>query len=170
MIRVPAFSFQRSRHLASLLYWRPGMDLWLDERLHSMQPRIVVVWIKESFCGLMRGCVIWREVFNIRRDWETWREVAFDATSNSGHVIQREPLRPEERDLERGCLTWGDLERLEERMLSRRSDMYVERGWVVRIEEGVQDSLHESYDRRCSLDLFIWLKQGWPELVSFFIF
>ena len=48
--------------------------------------------------------------------------------------------------------------------------MYVERGWVVRIEEGVQDSLHESYDRRCSLDLFIWLKQGWPELVSFFIF
>ena len=151
------------------------MDVWLDERLHSMQPRIVVVWIKESFCGLMRGCVIWREVFNIRRDWETWREVAFDATSNSGHVIQREPLRPEERllDLERGCWTWGELERLEEKLLSRRrvcSKIHTcGEKLGCKTWDGVRDSIHEFYDCVCPLDLFFCLKQGWPEFLSFFI-
>ena len=70
------FSFHRPRRSATILYWRPGMDRCLDERLHSMQPQIAVMWIKERLCGLMRGYVIWRGVFNIRRDWETWREVA----------------------------------------------------------------------------------------------
>ena len=125
------FSFHRPRRSATILYWRPGMDRWLDERLHSMQPQIVVVWIKERLCGLRRGCVIWREVFNIRRDWETWREVAKQKESSKIHTCG-EKL---------GCKTW----------------------------DGVRDSIHEFYDRLCSLDLFICLKQGWPEFVSFFI-
>ena len=107
------------------------MDRWLDERLHSMQPQIAVMWIKERLCGLMRGYVIWRGVFNIRRDWETWREVAKQKESSKIHTCG-EKL---------GCKTW----------------------------DGVRDSIHEFYDRLCSLDLFICLKQGWPEFVSFFI-
>ena len=123
------FSFHRPRRSATILYWRPGMDRCLDERLHSMQPQIAVMWIKERLCGLMRGYVIWRGVFNIRRDWETWREVAKQKESSKIHTCG-EKL---------GCKTW----------------------------DGVRDSIHEFYDCVCSLDLFIFLKQGWPDFVFF---